>query len=162
MNADATGLVNAAGSISGSHIAGTIHGTLTSEAQEISTISLQYVDPEYPTAGPHPIIYGFSLPAAYFSRTPSTEIVVKVFCQMVSYVCDHQVWDDYVRGSTSSDGNIRARVRDCLGVFSFFTNSGAQQFCDLERSWTGHEARDRALFSLLGPSMCANLIKVGP
>ena len=81
---------------------------------------------------------------------------------MVSYVRGHQAGDEYVHGSTSSDGNIRARVRDCLRVFSFLTNLGAQQFCDLERTWTGHEARDQALFSSLGPSTCANLIKVCP
>ena len=155
INASAIRLLNAAGSISGSRIAGIIHGTLASEAQEISTISMQYIDPEYPTARLHPIIYGFSLPPAYFSRTPSTDIVVKVFCQMVSYVCDQQAWNEY---SIPSDCNILARVRDFL---LFLPNLNTRQFYDLERSWTGDKARDQALFSSLGPSRCANLIKVG-
>ena len=46
--------------------------------------------------------------------------------------------------------------------FSLLTNSNIQRFCDLERSWTGNEERDRELFVLLGPSTYVNLIKVGP
>jgi hypothetical protein len=111
VNACATTLVNASGGISGSRIAGTLHRTLTLEAQELSTTSTRYFDPksEYPTA-PHPIIYGFSLPASYFSQTPSTKIVVKVFSQMVSYVREHQAWGAYANESVPSE----VRVRDCL------------------------------------------------
>ena len=110
----ATILVNAAGGISGSSIAGVLSETLTSEVQDISTTSMRYVDSESenPTALPQPIIYGFSLPPRYFFRTPSTDIVVKMFCQMVSYVRDHQAWDGYVTGSTPSDNNTQARVRE--------------------------------------------------
>jgi hypothetical protein len=111
VNACATTLVNASGGISGSRIAGILHRTLTLEAQEISTISMRYVDPEseYPTT-PHPIIYGFSLPPSYFSQTPSTEIVVKSFRQMVSCVREHQAWRAYANESVQSE----VRVRDCL------------------------------------------------
>jgi hypothetical protein len=111
VNACAARLVNASGGISGSRIASTLHRTLTLEAQEISTTSMRYVDPEseYPTA-PHPIIYGFSLPPIYFSQTPSTKVVVKVFSQMVSCVCEHQGWDAYANESVPSE----VRVRDCL------------------------------------------------
>ena len=59
---------------------------------------MQYVDPdsEYPSAQPYPIIYGFSLPPRYFSRTPSADVVVKVFRLMVSSVCEHKAWHEYV------------------------------------------------------------------
>jgi hypothetical protein len=111
ISACATRLVNASGGISGSSIAGILHETLTLEAQENSTTSMRYFDPEseYPTS-PHPIICGFSLPSIYFSQTPSTEIVVKVFCQMVSCVREHQAWDAYANESVP----FEARVRDCL------------------------------------------------
>ena len=162
VNASATKLVNMVGGISASRIAGILHEALTSEAQDISITSMQYVEPEseYSISQPYPIVYGFSLPPRYFSRTPSTDIVVKIFCQMVSCVCDHQAWDEYVTGLTLSD-NMHARVRDCSQKFSFPDNLDTQQLCELEKSWTKDEASDQKLVSSLGPSTCANLIKVG-
>lgn len=161
VNASAIRLVNKVSRISGPRIIGILHESLTSEAQGISTTSIQYVDPEseYPTPWPQPIIYGFWLPPRYFSRTPSTDIVVKLFCQMVSYVGVHQAWHEYecINWSTTSP----ARVRHFLRVFPFPANSDIQWFSDLERSWTGDEVQDQQLFSSLGPSTCANLIKVG-
>jgi len=161
VNASAIKLVNTVSGISGSRIAGTLHERLTSEAQDISTTSVQYVDPEseYPTPRPQPIIYGFSLPPRYFSRTPSTDIVVNAFRQMVSCVRIHQAWNEYeyINWPTPSP----ARVRDYSQVLPFPTNVDIQRFCDLERSWTGNEVHDQQLFYSLGPSTCANLIKVG-
>jgi hypothetical protein len=161
VNAGAAKIVNSVGSISGSRIASMLHETLISEAEDISTTSMQYVDPESKdlTSQAHPIIYGFSLPPRYFSRTPSTSIVVKVFCQIVSSVREHQAWDEYISGSTPSD-NANAQVRDCSWVSLPLPISTHKRFCDLERSWTGNKARDQTLFSSLGPSTCANLIKV--
>ena len=163
VNTSATKLVNMVGSISGSRIAGLLHEALTSEAQELSILSMQYVEPESesPISQPYPIIYGFSLPPRYFSRTPSTDIVVKMFCQMVSCVCDHQAWDEYVTVSVPSE-NAHPRVRHCSQNSTFPANLDTQRFCELENSWSGNEESDRALISSLGPSTCANLIKVGP
>ena len=115
VNLSAIKLVNVASSISASRIACILHEALTSESQELSTTSMQYVDLEakHPSAR-HPIIYGFSLPPSYFSRTPSTDIVVNVFRQMVSCVRDHQAWIEYM--NLTSDHCTQARVRDCSQV----------------------------------------------
>jgi hypothetical protein len=73
---------------------------------------MQYVDPEAKGyTARHPIIYGFSLPPPYLSRTPSTDTVVKVFRQMVSCVRDHQAWIEYMNESTPSDHCTQAGVR---------------------------------------------------
>ena len=149
VNASAARLIYNVGSISASRIAGRLHETLTSEAQEIST----------PISQPYPIVYGFSLPPRYFSRTPSTDIVVKMFCQMVSCVCDHQAWDEYVTASIPSD-NMHAQVLHYSQNYTFPANLDKQRLRELERFWTRNEESDRALVSSLGPSMCANLVKV--
>jgi len=85
------------------------------EAQEIPTSSMQYVDLElnarYPNIQFQPIIMGFALPPPYLSSTASTGIVVGVFCQLVSFIRDCQAWDKYIVGSTPTE-NARVRVRD--------------------------------------------------
>ena len=43
----------------------------------------------------------------------------------------------------------------------FHAHLNTQQLCDLERSWTRSEDRNRELLRSLGPSVCADLIKVG-
>ena len=135
-----------------------------SEAQDISTYFTPYVDLEslsrYPNIPPQPIILGFSLPPPYLSSTASTSVVVDVFCQLVSFVRDCQAWDKYITGSTLTE-TARARVRDPLTTSSF-TYLDIQKFCDLERSWTRSEDRNRDLFRSLGPSICADLVKVSP
>ena len=161
VNLGAIKLVNAASGISASRIACILQETLTSESEEFSITSMQYVDPEAKGSTiRHPIIYGFSLPSPYLSRTPSTDIVVKVFRQMVSCVRDHQAWTEYMNDQTLSNHCTQARVRDHSQVL-FPYRFRTQRFRDLERSWTGNEIRDRELFTSLGPSTCANLIKVG-
>lgn len=79
---------------------GTFQETLASEARDISTEAIPYNDlcstARYPTIEPQRILLGFSLPPYHFSYTASTKYVVDVFCQLVSFVHDHQAWDDYV------------------------------------------------------------------
>lgn len=117
------------------------------------------LDPEAKdSSARHPITYGFSLP---LSRTPSTDTVAKVSCQVVSCMHGNQAWKEYVNESTPSNHSSQVRVRDCSQVL-FLTNLGTQTSRDLERAWIGNERHNRGLFSLLGPSTCATLIKVGP
>ena len=149
VNASAAKLDYTVGSISASRITCLLYEVLTSEAQEIPT----------PISQPYPIVYGFSLPPRYFPRSPSTDIVVKMFCQMVSCVCDHQAWDEYVTASIPSDN---MQVVHYSQNFTFPANLDTQRLRELERSWTKNEKSDRALVSSLGPSMCANLVKVRP
>ena len=51
--------------------------------------------PQYPTIKSQPIILGFSLPPYYLSCTPSTKLVVDVFCQLVFFVHDSRAWHYY-------------------------------------------------------------------
>jgi len=99
----------------GSRVAGIFQEKLASEAQNISTASIPYDDPEsisrYPTIDSQPIVLGFSLPPYYFSCTASTKFVVNVFCQLVSFVHDNQAWDQYVTRPTRV-GYSLAPVRD--------------------------------------------------
>lgn len=125
-----------------------------SEAQDISIESIPYDDLEsvsrYPTIQPQPqpIILGFSLPPYYFSCTASTNVVVNVFCQLVSFIYETEAWDEYITKSTP--------VYDP----SPFPSSIYRTFRELERSWTRDEGVNRDLLRNHGPSMCADLVKV--
>ena len=87
----------------GFRLAGIFQEALASEAQNISTASMPYVDPEsisrYPSIKSQPIVLGFSLPPYHFSCTASTKFVVDVFCQLVSFVGDNRAWGEYVNRS---------------------------------------------------------------
>ena len=94
----------------GFRLAGSFQQTLASEAQNISTASMPYDDLEsisrYPTINSQPIILGFSLPPYHFSCTASTQFVMDVFCQLVSFVDDNQGWSEYVSPSTPVDYSL--------------------------------------------------------
>jgi len=49
-----------------------------------------------------------------------------------------------------------------MNNFLIHAHLDIQKFCDLERAWTRNEDRNRELLRSLGPSLCADLVKVGP
>ena len=148
----------------GSRAAGAFQETLASEAQSISTESMPYDDLEstsrYPTIKSQPILLGFSLPPYYFSYTASAKFVVDVFCQLVSFVHDHQAWDHYVTGSISTDYSALVSVRVSSPISSFCADLDVKIFRDLERSLTRDENLNRDLLRSLGAPICADLVKV--
>ena len=109
-SAGAARIVKLASDTFGFRLAGIFQEALASEAQNISTDSMPYDDPEsisrYPTIKSQPIIMGFSLPPYYFSCTASTKFVVDLFCQLVSFVGDNQAWGEYVSRSTPVDYSL--------------------------------------------------------
>ena len=110
-SAGAGRIVKVASNTFGFRLAGTFQETLVSEAQDISTDSIPYDDllesvSRHPTIDSQPIIFGFSLPPSYFSYTASTKCVVDVFCQLVSFVCDHQAWGHYPLQPPPSDYSL--------------------------------------------------------
>lgn len=138
---------------------------LTSEAQDISTTSIPYDDlkstSRHPTAQSQPIVLGFSLPPYYLSCTASSKVVVDVFCQLVSFVRDHEACDKYTTGRSISMNHALVEVCDSSSISSFHAYLNPKTFRVLERRWAedGHINQD--LLRSLGPSMCAELIKVG-
>ena len=114
-SAGAGRIVKLASDIFGFRLAGIFQEALASEAQNISTASIPYDDPEsnskYPTSKSQPIIMGFSLPPYHFSCTASTNLVVDVFCQLVSFIGDNWAWSEYASRSTPVDYSL-APVRD--------------------------------------------------
>ena len=109
----------------GFRLAGIFQEALASEAQNISTASMPYDDPEsisrYPTIKSQPIILGFSLPAYYFSCTASTRFLVNVFSQLVSFVDDNQAWNEYVTRPAPVDHSL-APVCDPLRFLLYSFN----------------------------------------
>ena len=99
----------------GFRLAGIFQEALASEAQNISTASMPYDDPEsisqYPTVKSQPIVLGFSLPPYYLSCTASTKFVVDVFCQLVFFVHDNRAWDDYYNLVDYSLATVRDSCR---------------------------------------------------
>jgi len=149
----------------GFRLAGIFQDKLASEAQNISTASITYDDLEsisrYPTIDSQPILVGFSLPPYYFSCTASTKFVVNVFCQLVTFVHDNRAWHEYI-AEAPPVGYSLAPVCDSWRFSSYSFNMCAKTFRELERSWTGDEAIDEAILRSLGPSTCADLVKVSP
>ena len=147
---------------SSARVAGVFQTTLASEAESFSTTSEPYNDPEstsqYPTIQSQPIILGFSLPPRLFSCTPSTRIVVNVFCQLVAFVRDHKAWGSYATRPTPTS-YTHASVRDSSSIFYFLTYLDTKTFRNFERSWT-RDDNNRDLLRDLGGSMCADLVKV--
>ena len=109
-SAGAGRIVKVASNTLGFRLAGAFQTTLVSEAEDISTYSIPYNDPEsdsrYPTIHSQPIIFGFSLPPYYFSYTASIKFVVDMFCQLVSFVCDHQAWYMILTGLPPTDYSL--------------------------------------------------------
>ena len=120
MSVGANTTVKVADDMSRFRVASAFQEALTTEAQDISTVSIPYDDLEsfsrYPTVHPQPILLGFSLPSHYFSYTAKVKIVVNVFRQLVSFVRDHEAWDKYTTWSTSTDYAL-AQVRDPSLIF---------------------------------------------
>ena len=109
-NASACRIVKVATDAFGFRLAGAFQETLVSEAQDISTYSMPYNDLELvsqdSTIHSQLIIYGFSLPPYYCSYTASTKFVVDVFCQLVSFVCDHQGWYNFLTEVPPTDYSL--------------------------------------------------------
>lgn len=110
MSVGANTTVKVADDMSRFRVASAFQEALTTEAQDISTVSIPYDDLE------SPILLGFSLPSHYFSYTAKVKIVVNVFRQLVSFVRDHEAWDKYTTWSTSTDYAL-AQVRDPSLIF---------------------------------------------
>ena len=120
--AGASPIVKVTSNTFGFRLAGAFQETLVSEAQDISTNSIPYDDlvesvSRYPTIHSQPIIFGFSLPPYY---TASTKIVVDVFCQLVSFVGDHQAWPGSLTRPSPTDYSL-VPVRDSSPSSSFRT-----------------------------------------
>ena len=86
--------------------------------------------------------------------------MVNVFCQLVSFVRDREAWDNYATRRSTSTDHALVEVRNSSSISSFHTYLDPKAFRDLERLWTGDEHRNRDLLKSLGPSMCAELVKV--
>src|SRR5260221_10312370 len=87
---------------------------LISEAEAIPINSFDYSNLEfYPPDTVSPaqrIIFGFSLPRSYFSRTPSADTVVNVFCNMVTYINNQRAWNMYLDRDSTDDRDILVKV----------------------------------------------------
>ena len=164
-SAGAGNIVKVARDTFGFRVASIFQEKLSSEAQNVSTASIPYDDPEsisrYPTIDSQPIVLGFSLPPYYFSCTSSTNFVVNVFRQLVEFVHDNQGWDQYIDRPTPVDYSL-APVRDSWGFSYLSFNLYAKTFRELERFWTRDEALNRKFLRSLGTAMCADLVKVSP
>jgi hypothetical protein len=121
-NAGAVKIVNTAKNISGVQAANGFRQALESEAQNISTASTPYQDldstSQYPKTQSQSIVLGFFLPTRHFSYTASTRVVVDVFCQLVSFIHDHQAWVQYATRSMPTDYYARDPVGDSSPIFS--------------------------------------------
>ena len=87
--------------------------------------------------------------------------MVDVFCQLVTFVHDNRAWRQYFVGAPPV-GHSLAPVCDSWRFSSYSFNLYAKTFRELERSWTGDEAINGAILRSLGPSTCADLVKVSP
>ena len=156
MNASsgAARIVKVTDEMSSFRVASVFQTTLESEAQNMSTTSVPYNDLESSLS--QPIILGFSLPPRLFSCTASTRIVVDVFCQLVTFIRDHEEWDNYATRPTPPNYTL-VSVRGSSSIFSFLTYLDTKTFRNFERSWT---RGDDSLLCDLGGSMCADLVKV--
>ena len=86
--------------------------------------------------------------------------MVNAFCQLVSFVHDHQAWDYYVTGSILTDYSALVSVCDSSPISSLCADLEIKTFRDLERSLTTDEDLNRDLLRSLGASICADLVKV--
>ena len=87
--------------------------------------------------------------------------MVDVFCQLVSFVHDHQAWDHYVTEPIVTDYSAFVTVRGPSPFLLLCAYLDMKTFRDLERSLTRDEDLNRDLLRSLGPSICAGLVKVG-